>query len=511
MNNLFGKLFISARAKLARRRRKWRKNLRRVSSASDAIDKRIRELQSVMDEAWEEAQDHMKAGDRPSARDALRKVRLASLAKSRCEIRAWVADQLRFKLDLARTDEEFAEALMDIGDILQIDPDELERIVDSVQLELEAQNDMDDVWKSIYDEEMAASASSLTETVPSVEDMESQLEEKIAAGDSSDSKKETDSSDSDRDTDESSGNSGSGKDTGRAEKVSKSSTKGFDPKRIMMTRPETKLDDVAGMDEVKKLIRNRIITPFMYPEIWQRFKLKLGGGVLMYGPPGNGKTYIASAIAGELDARFFPVKLSSIMSQWVGATEKHLTELFSEAKAHERSVVFLDEVEALLAKRGSGSTIMDRAVPQFLAEVDGIEPRSNCLFLLGATNKPWMIDEAALRPGRFDNLIYVGLPDTDARRKIMLDNLEGIPFDDDVDIYGIASRLKGYSGADVAQICQEVKEIAANRAISAREEGSPEDHSTILDSDFEQVISQRNPSVAKSMMKRYEKFQKQMK
>jgi len=143
---------------------------------------------------------------------------------------------------------------------------------------------------------------------------------------------------------------------------------------------------VAGLDDVKAALRDDVINVMSHPEIYERFKVEGGGGVLMYGPPGNGKTFVAKAVAGELDAAFFAVDASQIKNKYVGETEKNMRRLFEEARQHERAVVFLDEVDALLQKRGNQKV---NAVTQFLILADGIAETGDCtLLLLGATNKP---------------------------------------------------------------------------------------------------------------------------
>lgn len=147
----------------------------------------------------------------------------------------------------------------------------------------------------------------------------------------------------------------------------------------------------------------------MYPEKAKKWKVKTGGGVLLYGPPGTGKTYLAEAVAGELDADFFYVKASDIMSKWVGESEKRVAELFKKARESKKAVIFIDEIDALLPKRTTHSSVMQRVVPQFLAEMDGIDSRNENILLMAATNVPWNIDPAALRPGRFDFKFYIPL------------------------------------------------------------------------------------------------------
>ncbi len=175
----------------------------------------------------------------------------------------------------------------------------------------------------------------------------------------------------------------------------------------LVERPDTRLDDVAGMEELKEIIQTSVILPMKYPDIYAEYRQYPGTGVLMYGPPGTGKTFIARAIAGELDAAFYPVAMDRVLSKWFGETERFISQLFDEASQHPRSIIFFDEAEALFQKRSDASqSVMNRVVPQLLQLINGIDPQKNCMFLLGATNQPWMLDPGATRPGRFGRLVY---------------------------------------------------------------------------------------------------------
>ena len=224
---------------------------------------------------------------------------------------------------------------------------------------------------------------------------------------------------------------------------------------IMRERPEVTFDDVAGLEEAKQEIRLRMIWPLEHPEKATRYGIKRGGGLLLYGPPGTGKTLLARAVAGEVDAAFFTAKPSELMSKWVGEAEQNIQRLFQEARGCGRAVIFLDEVEALIpARRTSASSVMQRVVPQILAELQGVQNATGTVLFMGATNEPWAIDPAALRPGRFDAKLYVGLPDLAARRRLLELHLAGRPLADDVDLDRLAERLEGYSGADIACLAE---------------------------------------------------------
>jgi SpoVK/Ycf46/Vps4 family AAA+-type ATPase len=233
---------------------------------------------------------------------------------------------------------------------------------------------------------------------------------------------------------------------------------------VLQEKPTQKLADVAGLDEVKEALREKVILPFQRPEVFQRFRARAGAGVLMYGPPGNGKTFIAKAIAGELDAAFFPVNASQIKDKYVGESEKNMQRLFDEARKHERAVIFIDEAEHLLSRRGNRKLGI---VTQFLMLADGLVENKNCLLLLAATNKPWNLDDAVVRPGRLGAHIYVGPPDAKAREAIVGYNLRGTPVAADVVLAQIAAGTEGYSGADLAEMCDSAKMTAIKRQLNS--------------------------------------------
>ena len=267
---------------------------------------------------------------------------------------------------------------------------------------------------------------------------------------------------------------------------------------VLQEKPTAKLADVAGLDEVKETLKEKVLLPFQKPEVFQRFKAKSGAGVLMYGPPGNGKTFIAKAIAGELDAAFFPVNASQIKDKYVGESEKNMQRLFDEARKHERAVIFIDEAEHLLSRRGNRKI---GVVTQFLMLADGLVENKNCLLLLAATNKPWALDEAVTRPGRLGTHIYVGPPDAKAREAIVAYNLREVPAGGDVEFAGIAARTEGYSGADLAEVCDAAKMMAIKRQLNS---GSPEQ---ITAADFAAALERVKPSVTETHVNEYLQWQ----
>ncbi len=296
------------------------------------------------------------------------------------------------------------------------------------------------------------------------------------------------------------GNSGGGN-GGRRDKEGKDGDGGRD--FIPVERPKLRFSDIAGLEDVKEEIRLKMIYPFTHPEEAARYKIRRGGGILLWGPPGTGKTMMARAVAGEIDAAFFTVKPSEIMSKWVGDSEQNIERLFKQARANERSIVFIDEIEALVpARRESQSPVMSRLVPQILAELEGFGTAdANPLLFIGATNEPWSLDPAVLRPGRFDEKVYVGLPDLPARRKILELNLEGRPLAPDVDLDALGEGTEGYSGADVKNICEKAAADVFLRAVQAGEgEGAAP---PIAMADLEAVVAECRPSVSAADLKRF--------
>lgn len=276
------------------------------------------------------------------------------------------------------------------------------------------------------------------------------------------------------------------------------------PAWLLAERPNVRFDDVAGLDDVKEQIFIKLIHPFTHPEEAQRFGIRPGGGILLYGPPGTGKTYIARAVAGELDAAFFVARSSDLMSQWFGKAEQNIAALFAAARKESRSVIFLDEVEALVPKRSStGSSVMPRVVAEFLSQTQSIGGESeNAVLLMGATNEPWAIDPAALRPGRFDELIYVGLPDYPARLRLLELSLAARPLAAAVHLDALAELTEGFSGADIAYICTKASERAFLDAVEMNWVRS------IELSDFQAVLAERRPSVTPEQLRKYETFRR---
>jgi SpoVK/Ycf46/Vps4 family AAA+-type ATPase len=223
----------------------------------------------------------------------------------------------------------------------------------------------------------------------------------------------------------------------------------FDDADYFLEKPTTKFSDVGGMKNVKNEISLKIIQPLKNPDLYKAFGKKAGGGILLYGPPGCGKTFIAKATAGEIDAKFISIGLHNILDMWIGNSEKNLHQVFEVARANKPCVLFFDEVDAIGSSRADlKQSAMRHVINQFLAELDGVDADNEGILILAATNAPWSVDGAFRRPGRFDRIIFVAPPDEEARVDILQQLLKDKPVAD-VDVKKIAAQSEGYSGADL--------------------------------------------------------------
>jgi AAA+ superfamily predicted ATPase len=224
------------------------------------------------------------------------------------------------------------------------------------------------------------------------------------------------------------------------------------PQEYDLERPSTTFNEVGGMDQVKDEIRMKIILPMSQPELFKAYGKQIGGGILMYGPPGCGKTFLARATAGEVQAGFLAVGISDVLDMWIGSSEKNLHELFEQARRNKPCVVFFDEVDALGASRSDMRHQGGRhLINQFLSELDGIQDSNEGLLILAATNAPWHLDNAFRRPGRFDRILFVPPPDQPARANILRLMLTGKPIDN-IDFDQVAKKTHEFSGADLKAV-----------------------------------------------------------
>jgi len=272
-------------------------------------------------------------------------------------------------------------------------------------------------------------------------------------------------------------------------------------REIMVEIPKVKWDEVGGLEDVKQQLKETVEWPLTNPEGFERLGIKPPRGLLLYGPPGNGKTLIAKAIATESAANFIAIKGPEVMSKWVGESEKKLREVFRKAKQVSPCIVFLDELDALAPTRGTGgdNNVSDRLVDQLLTSMDGLENMEGVI-TIGATNRPEVIDSALLRPGRFDRMILVGEPDEDARKKILKIHTKSVPLKN-VKLGVLAKKMVGYTGADIEGVVREAAILALRKDHKAKE---------VTMKHFEDALELVVPSITEDTVKYYEEIGKRL-
>ena len=281
--------------------------------------------------------------------------------------------------------------------------------------------------------------------------------------------------------------------------------KSFSPETISDENKIT-FSDVAGLDDVKDEIKFNVIEPLKNPELAKAYKINPGAKILLYGPPGTGKTFIARAIAGEVEAKFYAVNCQDLISKYMGESSKQIDTLFEDAQKHKRAIIFFDEFDSVASKResdgGSVDAEMSRFVASFLTKVDGFKKPKDCemLLLIAATNRPWAIDSAMLRGGRFDTQIYVGLPDYESRIFLVKKEFEGVTFSSNLSIELIAERLEHFGGADIVSACRKIKQLAYRRAVRSNKVES------VSFSDFNTVFQSLRPSVNDEELRKFQEF-----
>lgn len=256
-----------------------------------------------------------------------------------------------------------------------------------------------------------------------------------------------------------------------------------------LTRETLRFGDVGGLDEVKNEIRMKIIVPFQRPELFRKYGKRIGGGVLLYGPPGCGKTMLARATAGECEATFLNVAIDEILDMYFGESERKLAGLFATARNNAPSVLFFDEVEAIGGSRqqirnSPGKTLVN----QLLSEMDGVSSDNKNMLVMAATNAPWSVDAALRRPGRFDRVLFVPPPDEVARLEILRLHLRERPAANDIDIGELARKTAGFSGADLLDLVERAAEVPLTEAIRGGE------HRQLRRDDFLTGLKKAKPS-----------------
>jgi transitional endoplasmic reticulum ATPase len=238
-------------------------------------------------------------------------------------------------------------------------------------------------------------------------------------------------------------------------------------REVFVEVPDVRWEDVGGHKHVKERLVESVEWPLQYPHLFEQAGTKPPRGILLSGPPGCGKTLLAKAVANESKVNFISVKGPALLSKYVGESEEAVREVFRKARQASPCIVFFDEIDALIPTRSGGSTdshVSERVLSQFLAELDGIEELKGVL-VLGATNRADMLDPAVLRPGRFDETVEIPIPDENDRREIFEVHLRNKPLEKGIDPANLASRTEGFSGADIASICNRAALSAVRRAV----------------------------------------------
>ncbi len=269
-------------------------------------------------------------------------------------------------------------------------------------------------------------------------------------------------------------------------------------REVYVEVPTVRWDDIGGLEEVKRKLREMVELPLKNPEKFRKMGIKPPKGVLLYGPPGCGKTLLAKAVATESEANFISIRGPEVFSKWVGESEKAIREVFRKARTAAPAVIFMDEIDSIAPKRELGygdAAVTERVVSQLLTEMDGLVALENVV-VIAATNRPDIIDPALLRPGRFDYLIYVPPPDEKGRYEILKVHTRRMPLAEDVNLEAVAERTEGFSGADLEALCREaaLSAIRENREVVRME-------------DFEKALKAIKPSITPEVELRYKRFE----
>jgi len=284
-------------------------------------------------------------------------------------------------------------------------------------------------------------------------------------------------------------------------------------REVLVEIPLVRWSDVGGLKEVKEELREAVEWPLKYPELFEHTDARPPKGILLYGPPGTGKTLLAKAVANESEANFISIKGPELLSKWVGESEKAVREVFRKAKQAAPCIIFMDEIDSIAPARGGGfgdSHVTERVISQILTELDGLEELRDVV-VIAATNRPDIIDPALLRPGRFDKLLYVPLPDLEARKEIFKIHTERKPLTADVEITKLAEATEGYTGADIAAICNTAVMLAIREHMdkykSEEEIKKKAKELKISMKHFEEALKKVKP-ISEAELKRYQEASK---
>ena len=275
-------------------------------------------------------------------------------------------------------------------------------------------------------------------------------------------------------------------------------------REVMVEAPQIGWDDIGGLDQARDRLREGVELPLKHPEAFRRLGIRPAKGFMLYGPPGTGKTLLAKAAARESEANFIATKSSDLLSKWYGESEQQIARLFNRARQVAPTIIFIDELDSLVPARGGGlgePQVTERVVNTILAEMDGLEELQNVV-VIGATNRPNLVDPALLRPGRFDELIYVGTPDTAGRRRILAIHTKHMPLDRDVDLESLARRTERFTGADLEDLVRRAGLTALRRGL---------DTGKVTMADFEVALNETRASVTPEMLEEYERIQETLK
>ena len=270
-------------------------------------------------------------------------------------------------------------------------------------------------------------------------------------------------------------------------------------REVLIEIPDVHWGDIGGLERAKQELREAVEWPLKYPDAFKRIGIEPPKGILLHGPPGTGKTLLARAVATESEANFISIKGPELLSKWVGESERGIRETFRKAKMAAPAIIFFDEIDALVPRRGSGfgdAHVTERVISQLLTELDGLEKLEN-IVVIGATNRPDLVDPALLRPGRIDRLVLVPAPDKKARLEILKIHTRGMPLAEDVDMELLAGETDGYAGSDLAALCREAAMLVLRKDIKGKE---------VRMEHFREALDQVKPSLTPEIIKAYETF-----